>query len=201
MTEQTYDLDVSQTVIMLTGYGFELKGYKPLELIEKWLKTYSAVWIRLAVIEALYQGRYKAVSIEQILSFWSRRKQPYCHFTYEFERLICHNLTHSSSDASSSTTTEIIKLSHRENFRCSHPYPASPEPREDQTDGNPSQLTKPQSVPEQAPSLSKEHCLQITPTGRSIPQFTPLSDDSELYLKLRNVAHHTLAEEEFNSKQ
>ncbi|MDX2097883.1 MAG: hypothetical protein SFW36_08910 [Leptolyngbyaceae cyanobacterium bins.59] len=49
-------------------------------------------WIRPAVIEALYQGRYKAISVTQLLTFWQRREQPLCHFSHEFERIICSAL-------------------------------------------------------------------------------------------------------------
>ncbi|MEB3295274.1 MAG: hypothetical protein VKJ24_19145 [Synechococcales bacterium] len=56
--------------------------------LENWANTYPAVWIRIAVIEALYQGRYKLVSVAQILEFWQRRQQPIPHFTHEFERLV-----------------------------------------------------------------------------------------------------------------
>lgn len=88
MTDLASELTVTQTAALLTRYGFELKGYTPLELIEQWLRLYPVKWVRLAVVEALYQGRYKAISVEHILSLWLRRGQPTFHFTYDFERLI-----------------------------------------------------------------------------------------------------------------
>ena len=88
MTDLASELTVTQTAALLTRYGFELKGYTPLELIEQWLRLYPAKWVRLAVIEALYQGRYKAISVEHILGLWLRRGQPTFHFPYDFERLI-----------------------------------------------------------------------------------------------------------------
>ncbi len=45
-------------------------------------------WIRIAVIEALYQGRYKAISVEQILSIWRRRGKILSHFNREFEAIV-----------------------------------------------------------------------------------------------------------------
>ncbi|MGK7878420.1 MAG: hypothetical protein AB4426_35495 [Xenococcaceae cyanobacterium] len=92
MAELTHDSTVAQTVALLTRYGFEMKGYTATELIDRWLKNYQAIWVRLAVVEALYQGRYKAVSVEQILSSWFRRGNPTYHFNHEFERLICRKL-------------------------------------------------------------------------------------------------------------
>ncbi|MFM7787038.1 MAG: hypothetical protein ACKO90_02315, partial [Microcystis panniformis] len=61
-----------------------MRGYKAQELIERWLPTYSLNWIRMAILEALYQGRYKVISVEEILKIWHRRGHPTFHFTGEF---------------------------------------------------------------------------------------------------------------------
>lgn len=74
---------------LLIHYSFDLGGYPAREIIAVWLDNYSASWVRCAVIEALYQGRYKAVSVEQILAFWQRRGLALYHFNHEFERLVC----------------------------------------------------------------------------------------------------------------
>ncbi len=74
---------------LLQHYSFDL-GNRPLQvLLAEWQTLFSLDWIRLAVIEALYLGRYKAVSVEQILRQWVRRDQPAPHFSYEFEHLVC----------------------------------------------------------------------------------------------------------------
>lgn len=74
---------------LLQHYSFDL-GNRPLQvLLAEWQALFSLDWIRLAVIEALYLGRYKAVSVEQILHQWVRRNQPAIHFSYEFEHLVC----------------------------------------------------------------------------------------------------------------
>ncbi|PSB18533.1 hypothetical protein C7B65_14630 [Phormidesmis priestleyi ULC007] len=75
---------------LLTHYSFDLGDRTVSQLTQHWLKDFSANWIRSAVIEALYQGRYKAVSVDQILLLWKRRSQPCYHFNYEFERLVCN---------------------------------------------------------------------------------------------------------------
>jgi len=77
---------------LLHFYGFELEERTIAELVVQWQAIYPENWVRLAVIEALYQGRYKAVSVEQILAFWQRREQPIHHFNHDFERLICNKL-------------------------------------------------------------------------------------------------------------
>jgi hypothetical protein len=81
----------AQAAALLLHYGFDLGGYKAEKLAMEWLTKYPRYWLRLAVVEALYQGRYKAVSVEQILTMWQRLGQPLYHFNGEFERLVCSN--------------------------------------------------------------------------------------------------------------
>ncbi len=80
--------DAASVTDLLTRYSFDLSGYTVDRLAEYWLQRYPSDWIRLAVIEALYQGRYKAVSVEQILNLWRRRDKPLYHFNRDFERII-----------------------------------------------------------------------------------------------------------------
>ncbi|MEG3848253.1 hypothetical protein QT971_11535 [Microcoleus sp. herbarium19] len=81
----------AQAAALLVHYGFDLGGKKAEKLAGEWLTKYPGYWLRLAVVEALYQGRYKAVSVEQLLSMWHRIGQPLYHFNREFERLVCNN--------------------------------------------------------------------------------------------------------------
>ncbi|BAY35869.1 hypothetical protein NIES2111_01860 [Nostoc sp. NIES-2111] len=74
---------------LLVHYSFDLSGYNADDLVNRWQKYYPSHWLHLAVIEALYQGRYKGISVQQILAFWQRRGQEIYHFNMEFERLIC----------------------------------------------------------------------------------------------------------------
>ena len=73
---------------LLRCFSFDLDAFTAEQLVFDWLAQYPATWVRLSLVEALYQGRYKAVSVEQILRFWQRRGQPSYHFNYEFERII-----------------------------------------------------------------------------------------------------------------
>jgi hypothetical protein len=92
MIELAKDPAVTDTSNLLTHYGFDLGGYSVEQLLDRWLRNYPISWLRPAVIEALYQGRYKAVSVEQILTLWRRRGQPLQHFNHEFERILCSRL-------------------------------------------------------------------------------------------------------------
>ncbi len=88
MTQLTQDASTAYAIALLVQYCFDLRGYQAEELVRAWLHNYKSSWVRLAVIEALYQGRYKAVSVEQILATWNRCGFPKAHFNGEFERLI-----------------------------------------------------------------------------------------------------------------
>lgn len=91
---------------LLHHYSFELAGYPLVQQIEIWLEYYPAEWLPLAMIEALYQGRYKAISVEQILNLWERRNHPVYHFNHEFERLICGNLPQPSTPSVSDSRVQ-----------------------------------------------------------------------------------------------
>jgi hypothetical protein len=87
--ENYYGNYTDLAVSLLTHYSFDLGGYRANELIARWQVQFPLHWLHLAVVEALYQGRYKAISVEQILTMWLRRGQASFHFNMEFERLIC----------------------------------------------------------------------------------------------------------------
>ncbi|NJK40180.1 MAG: hypothetical protein HC934_00195 [Acaryochloridaceae cyanobacterium SU_2_1] len=79
---------------LLTYYCHEIVEQTQEELLDHWITIYSNNWVRLALIESLYQGRYKTTCVDQLLAAWHRRGQPCCHFNLEFEALVCHNLPH-----------------------------------------------------------------------------------------------------------
>lgn len=100
MNELTQDLSLAQARSLIDSYAFDLGGDDAEKLLKYWLNIYHVSWIRLATIEALYLGRYKAISIEHILNVWLRLGNPNTHFTYEFERLICRKLPKHLSEIS-----------------------------------------------------------------------------------------------------
>lgn len=77
---------------LLTYYNFQDESQSQDQLLDHWLRSYPARWVRLALIEALYQGRYKSISVELLLQLWQRRGEPIYHFNGEFETLVCHNV-------------------------------------------------------------------------------------------------------------
>lgn len=94
MTQNSSPDSVAQAAAdLLNRYGFDLGAFNAEQLVGFWLRSYPAMWIRSAVVEALYQGRYKSVSVGQILAIWKRRGQPIYHYSFEFERMVCGTLS------------------------------------------------------------------------------------------------------------
>jgi len=90
-----------QAILLLEKYSFEIIGCSARAFVTYWADDLPIGWIRLAILEALYLGRYKAVSVSQILALWERKGQPQPHFNAEFERLICHHLDETFGSESS----------------------------------------------------------------------------------------------------
>ncbi len=103
--EDTY---IDLAIALLTHYSFDLGGYRASELVMQWRNQFPFNWLHLAVVEALYQGRYKAVSAQQILTMWQRRGQPTFHFNMEFERLICSKFPESLTALPSVSVTPML---------------------------------------------------------------------------------------------
>lgn len=80
-------------VLLLQDYSFEPGGGVLETVVARWLADYEPLWVGYAITEALYQGRYKLVSVEQILRLWQRRGQPRWHFSREFETMVLGSAT------------------------------------------------------------------------------------------------------------
>lgn len=148
--------------VLIENYGFELQGEIPQELAQRWLEDYEPRWVRLAIIEALYLGRYKVLSVEQILSLWDRRGQPKIHFTHEFEHLICRRLPKALRQFSEEAAEETTEVSPPQPILESSPV------EEEEDEG--------------------EEEEEIEPFN--IDRFTPLFDRSHFYSKLKAVADY-----------
>ena len=92
MRDSTEKAAVREAIALLRYYGFDLGGETAELFVERWRQEIPVDWLRLAILEALYQGRYKGVSVNQLLVLWQRRGMPVQHFNGEFERLMCGSL-------------------------------------------------------------------------------------------------------------
>lgn len=86
------EFQTEQILELLHSYRFDLRGRPPLTLLETWGDQFPPDWIPLAVIEALYQGRYKAISVEHLLAQWQERGRAAVHFNPDFEGLVAEKL-------------------------------------------------------------------------------------------------------------
>ena len=72
----------------LNQYGFDLGGRSPQEWMEEWKRAFPQSWVASALVEALYRGRYKAVSVQQLLVMWQSRGTPCLGFGLDFGRKV-----------------------------------------------------------------------------------------------------------------
>ncbi|MCS7226281.1 MAG: hypothetical protein NZ821_04735 [Gloeomargarita sp. SKYB31] len=79
---------VAEVVPLLVRYRYESDEVQAAARVEAWAKTYPVEWLRPAVVETLYQARYKSVSVEQVLNLWQRQGRPHPHYSGDFERLV-----------------------------------------------------------------------------------------------------------------
>ncbi|NJK62429.1 MAG: hypothetical protein HC921_06835 [Synechococcaceae cyanobacterium SM2_3_1] len=72
----------------LEYYSFDLEWGPVDSWLQEWAQVASPIWIRAALLEALYQGRYKATSVKHLLQRWSSRGQPRLSFDRDFVRKV-----------------------------------------------------------------------------------------------------------------
>lgn len=196
MTESNLDLSLAQARSLIDSYAFDLGRDDAEKLLENWLNLYSASWIRLATIEALYLGRYKAVSVEQIMGVWLRRGSPNPHFNYEFERLICRKLPKHLSDISNlqSDCVKTIEPSvpEVEPEIEQHIVTANADVVNLETGQNRDRHEEKISLISALGLSGKSNWSELTEGSKMIHQFIPLSDVSTFFNKLKTLGERGL---------
>jgi hypothetical protein len=207
MEQKKEEIQMIETSALLTCYGFDLRGTTTQGLINDWLKSYSPLWIRWAVVEALYQGRYKAVSVEHLLNFWSRRGEPSYRFSCEFERLITNKLPKSYAASLELTVKpEDDKRALSVPPKFSLPSFPSPPPLLEPILNQPPNLISENEplegllnedvdLEDQENLMEPTAANQIRPLKtRSIHRFIPVLEESDILGKLRMVVRQELTE-------
>jgi hypothetical protein len=181
---------------LLSHYGFESEGLTVAEVVELWKRDYPSRWVHLATIEALYQGRYKTISVEQILTTWKRRGHPIYHFNHEFERLVSRKVPQKlkelcfrkprpslSASAPSNRPEPLDQLAIASSSYINEL--ASPEPSEDSFEYISDYIEEVRSYPPNSPAnlIPLPDSIEEL-SRRTIGQFTPTPDRSDVYLKL-----------------
>lgn len=166
---------------LLIHYSFDLGGYTSSELIAQWFNNYPEKLVRAAVIEALYRGRYKAVSIDQILAVWQRRGDALHHFTHEFERLVCADLP--------DTLVEQLEFTDNETHsdQKMH-FVAEASQRQDSS----VMVVKPTTIKPHVSSSTYEVRSHTSSNYPPIVRFTPPeATTSDFYAKLKAISRST----------
>jgi hypothetical protein len=117
---------MDKILALLQYYNFEFGDsvLSPNQISQKW-QDYQQGWVHLAIVEAIYQGRYKLASVDYILRFWQKRGEPICRFNREFERLICGDFNlplpvkgiYSASSSLSPKVRTLVSIQNKEDSR------------------------------------------------------------------------------------
>jgi hypothetical protein len=78
--------------IIINIYGLALDEQQVEATLANWSQKYDSAWILKAIVESLYRGRYKLVSVDNILKDWQRIGKPRYNFTPEYEREILQKI-------------------------------------------------------------------------------------------------------------
>lgn len=156
--------DCEQAKLLMQEYSFDLLGFTAGELVAIWQERLDAepTWIRAAVLEALYQGRYKAISVEQILQGWKRRGHPVRHFNSEFERVVFGPIDPTVSKYASLTPQRPSELMSPQ--LESQPNPSTPA------------ITEPLAPPPDPASMAATTTADETTTREAAESANPLSE-------------------------
>ncbi|HZG37152.1 MAG TPA: hypothetical protein VEZ50_00600 [Nodosilinea sp.] len=170
MTHSSNSSDIEPIYQLLTSYSFDAETYQVKAVIAGWLAEFGPVWVSHAITEALYQGRYKLISIEQILKLWQRRGQPIRHFNREFETIILGQTLLCPTGYGDGAEWPTIR-------RVTPPALATP-PQAPQA-AAPEAI--PEAVPEAAPEAAPEPSTELAPEAADpvlAPTEAPAADDA-----------------------
>ena len=222
MTHPSNSPDIEPVYQLLTSYSFDAEAYQTEAVIAAWLEEFGPIWVSHAITEALYQGRYKLISIDQILRLWQRRGQPIRHFNREFESIIlgqtllcptgygnaAESLAPStaagsevltpatgSAGAESPASAPVSETATTEAITTEAPAPEEPlagEPLDGASAAAVPAVPQRRAVPNFQPYVPD--LSPAWPHGEVIQPFVPRQDGSELHERLRAVVQGGMRE-------
>ncbi len=151
----------------LSRYSFDHGEMEVSTQVAVWQQDFEPDWIPAAILEALFQGRYKVASIHQILLMWRRRGMPRLSFDHDF----CLNIWPEQV-----STIGVLRRHRWELGHCSNPSEAQFWPAEEpaisittlchqlQRDGIPPRLHRLLQSQPIAPTqpLQEQSCINMT---------------------------------------
>jgi len=183
MVNPSLSLAIAPILALLREYSFDIDNYQPEALISQWLDQFGPVWVGHAITEALYQGRYKMVSVDYILQLWQRRGAPLRHFNREFESIILGQTLLATTEVPTELTpaprpTRSTMIDHSDTLPPAletlviWPGPVQSGP-----------------VPNFRPLGELTPIRAISSAVHTIPPFVPRRQTSGLHQRLRSVVH------------
>ncbi|WP_204138600.1 hypothetical protein [Halomicronema sp. CCY15110] len=193
--------DFEQATLLMAEYCFDLAGFEVEELVAIWHERLEVEpsWIRAAVLEALYLGRYKAFSVEQILQGWKRRGHPVRHFNSEFERIVLGPVDPIASKYAALTSLSPSELLSPQSEGLTQTTDTSSNADTDAGTSETAAAADSAAVIDLATDDATEARSTVTDLEPQqelfsqpapIQQFQPQSESSECYQRLQAVAHH-----------
>jgi hypothetical protein len=177
---------------LLREYSFDIDNYQPEVLVSQWLDQFGPVWVGHAITEALYQGRYKIVSVDYILQLWQRRGAPLRHFNREFESIILGQTLlvnpESSADPNPQLHPDTPALSGETETTC------PPLALETLATWPAPDSARPTSVPNFRPLGELAPIRAAATAVDTIPPFVPRRQTSDLHQRLQSVVHTDLSQ-------
>lgn len=82
---------MDKMIALILHYKFDLGGYTTNDLRRAWHR-YDLAWVQSAIVECIFQGRFKVIAVLQLLATWERRHSVKVHFAKDYERLICQGV-------------------------------------------------------------------------------------------------------------
>jgi hypothetical protein len=205
MTNPIQSPEVNYIYQLLSDFSFDTETYPAEAMIVDWLQQFEPIWISHAITEALYQGRYKLISVDQILQLWQRRGHPIRHFNREFESIILGQTLLCPSGYSDTRSPTVSSQLSASPPPAPTPPPAegilpfqpSPPPEEmPPVDSSPSTFSQPWPSLESPSAASPDPIPNFRPveaapspgaTSEVIQPFVPTANSSPLHQRLKAV--------------
>jgi len=171
---------------LLQYYSFDLGDRTIDELLTEWSK-YDQTWVRLAIVECLHQGRYKGVSVSQILTFWQRKGEPQCRFNHEFERLVCGDFRFTSASVPRKAIQTAAQSSAQTNPKASQKNSSQASVQPKPQPSRKSSIAPPKSDLNSPPKSPAKVVVPAPTNYKSVVQTKLLADQSLFVDKLRAI--------------
>ena len=150
------------TFLLLSNYSFESAETNVNDMIFGWLSLYPGKWVVAAIVEAIYQGRYKVESVSRILNSWNTKGYPAHHFDYDFADVVCKQLINLGTYGVPRSYREAMKSMQHLNYAVSEQLTSDqnqPHQEQELAEANPKKSSK--TAPKNTPNQKIGQCERL----------------------------------------